>query len=297
MAIISVPTTFAQTTEYTLEHDGVLRNYLLHVPDVYTGDAPVPLVFVLHGGGGDAAGMVRLTQGRFDELSEIHNFIVVYPNGIDKKWNDGRTTNIENFSTADDVGFISALIDDLSTNYNIDLDKIFSTGMSNGGMMSYRFACELSDRIAGIAPVVANLSSDLSDVCTPEYTTDILIALGTDDPITPYDGGIVGILGIEHGNVLSADETVTFWADHFNCAAELSTFEYPNTALFDGTHITQIDYDMCDEDSRVSLMTIHGGGHTWAGGVPYLSRLIIGKTSKDIDVSDVIWDFFTDSTD
>lgn len=295
IVISSMPTVFAQTTEHTLEHDGVLRNYLLYLPDVYTGDTAVPLLIVLHGGGGDAEGMVQLTKGRFDELSEVHNFIVVYPNGVDRHWNDGRTADIENVSTADDVGFISTLIDKLSADYNIDSSKIFVTGMSNGGMMSYRLACELSDRIAGIAPVTANLSNDLSDFCTPEYTTDMLIILGMDDPLMPYDGGLVGILGIERGHVLSADETLDFWKAHFNCADESSTFEYPNRALFDGTHITQINYSMCDENSRVSLMTIHGGGHTWAGGWQYLSRILVGKTSRDIDASDVIWEYFVDA--
>ena len=129
LVIISVTTVFSQVTEQTLEHDSLLRSYLLYVPESYTGQDPVSLVMVLHGGGGDAVGMVKLMRGRFNELSEEYNFIVAYPNGVDKHWNDGRTSDIQNASQADDVGYISALIDDLSANYNIDSDKIFSTGM------------------------------------------------------------------------------------------------------------------------------------------------------------------------
>jgi len=293
IAMISVMTVSAQMTEQTLESDGILRDYLLYIPESYTGDDPVPLVFVLHGGGGDASGMVKLTRGRFNELSEAHHFIVVYPEGVDKHWNDGRTGDIRNASHADDVGYISALIDDLSAHYNIDSNKIFSTGISNGGLMSYRLACELSDRIAGIAPVAANLSVDLSEICKPDNTTDIFMILGTDDRLMPYDGGNIEVLGIERGIILSGDETLKFWTDNFYCTDEFSTVEYPNTAPLDGTHITEVRYDVCNDDTRVNFMTIHGGGHTWAGGDSYLSRLIIGKTSRDIDASDVIWEFFS----
>lgn len=159
--------------------------------------------------------------------------------------------------------------------------------------MSYRLACELSDLIAGIAPVTANLSSDLYEICEPENVTDILVILGTDDPLMPYDGGDVGIFGIERGNVLSAEGTLQFWVDRFHCSEHFSIVDYPNSALFDGTHITQVDYELCVDSTRISLMTIHGGGHTWASGWQYLSRRVIGKTSRDIDASDVIWEFFS----
>jgi polyhydroxybutyrate depolymerase len=288
-------TIFSQTPELFLEHGGIVRSYLLYIPDSYTGDDSVPLVFVLHGGGGDAVGIEKLTRSRFNTLAEEHNFIVVYPNGVDKHWNDGRVGDIKNASQADDVGFISALIDELSANYNIDANKVFSTGMSNGGLMSYRLACELNDRIAGIAPVTATLSNDLSDSCVPQHAIDMLIMLGTDDPLMPYDGGLVGIWGIERGTVLSADENLSFWTDRFNCADTFSSIEYPNRALFDGTNITEVRYERCDEANQVNLMTIHGGGHTWAGGWQYLSRFVIGKTSRDINATEVIWEFFASS--
>lgn len=283
----------AQTTEHTLAYDGLDRTYLLHVPDSYSGDDPVPLVFVLHGGGGDAAGMVKLTRGGFDMLADEYGFIVVYPNGVGKHWNDGRTGDIGKHSSADDVGFFDALIDELSAAYNIDENQIYATGISNGGMMSYRLACDLSNHFAGIAPVAANLSVDLSVNCTPDEPTDVLMILGTDDPLMPYDGGEITVLGLKRGLVLAADDVLTFWTNAFHCGDDSTEVQYPNKAWLDGTHITELQYDHCDDVARVYLMSVHGGGHTWASGLPYLPRTLIGNTSRDVDANAVIWEFFT----
>ena len=290
--VITSVATLAQPTEETLEHDGLMRNYLIYVPASYTGESSVPLLFALHGGGGDAEGMIQLTEGGLNTLAEEHQFIVVYPNGINNSWNDGRQVDIGKHSTADDIGFFSMMIDEIAGRYTIDEERVFVTGMSNGGMMSYRLACDLSERIAGIAPVAANMSVALADECSPEYETDILIMLGSDDPIVPYNGGEIKVLGSRRGEVLPADAIADFWTAQFHCEGDPSTVEYPNTAPFDGTHITEARYDICDNGTRVRLMTIHGGGHTWASGLPYLGRLLIGRTSRDVDANSVIWEFF-----
>lgn len=282
----------AQSTEHTFAYDGIERTYLLHLPESYTGDEPLPLVFVLHGGGGDAAGMVRLTRGGFDTLADEQGFIVVYPNGVGNHWNDGRTGDIGRYSSADDVGFFDALIDALLTTYNIDESRIYSTGISNGGLMSYRLACDLSHRFAGVAPVAANMSVALSQNCSPERATDLLIILGTDDPLVPYGGGEIRVLGRGRGEVLSVNEILTFWTDVLNCGESFTEVAYPNRAWLDGTQVTEIQYRECSDGAQVHLMTIHGGGHTWASGLPYLPRAFIGNTSRDVDANEIIWTFF-----
>jgi len=135
---------------------GTTRSYLIHVPSSYKKDKPLPLVLIFHGGGSDPQGMVRYT--RFDDLADVHGFITVYPEGTLKQWNDGRLMAPK----SDDVGFVRSIIEEVGRNYKLDKHRIYATGISNGGMMSQRLACELSGTLAAIAlyyysPVVLSL--------------------------------------------------------------------------------------------------------------------------------------------
>jgi polyhydroxybutyrate depolymerase len=157
---------------------GLKRTYLIHIPSGYTIMKSMPLLIVLHGGGGTGRNMVKLTLGEFDRISDESGFVVVYPDGIDKHWNDGRSSETTrsriNQGNIDDVGFIAALIDHLIKEMNTDPKRVYVTGMSNGAIMSYRLACELAGKITAIAPVAGNIPQDLLLACSPLKPVSVL---------------------------------------------------------------------------------------------------------------------------
>ena len=177
----------------SLHHADRERSFILHRPTAAASGTARPLLIVMHGGGGDARGIIDITRGRFNELADAENFYVVYPQGVDKSWNDGRvdvrsTAHKENI---DDVGFLKQMIETIAANHTIDRTRVFATGISNGGFMSYRLACELSGTVRAVAPVTAQLSKDLLPDCKPNQPVGVLMINGTLDPLVPYDGGTV----------------------------------------------------------------------------------------------------------
>ncbi len=276
---------------------GLERTYILHIPPAYDKTKALPLVIMLHGGGGTAKYMVKHTFGGFDKLSDKNGFIVVYPDGIEKHWNDGRREKETGYRThkenIDDVGFISALIDTLIKKQNIDPKRVYVTGISNGAMMSYRLACELTNKIAAIAPVVGNLPQDIYSSCKPSRPISVLAINGINDPLVPFGGGnVTGPFGLKKlGKVLSTVDTIRFWVNHNNCSSSHVTRE-PDKDPQDGTRVQKEVNGDCKEGTEVILYSIEGGGHTWPGGRQYLPERIVGKTSRDIDANELIWDFF-----
>jgi polyhydroxybutyrate depolymerase len=273
------------TDEHALELDGLRRTYQLFVPPSYDGSKAVPLVLALHGRGGDSLGMRDLTS--LNQLAEREGFIVVYPDGYEKSWADGRGTTPADEAGINDVGFISSLIDKLSRGYQIIPEQIYATGMSNGGHMSYRLACELSEKIAAVAPVAASLSENLAANCSPQRPVPVLQIHGTADPIRPYEGGEA------RGMVLSAPASVAFWGSKNGCSSEPSSTNLPDTAQ-DGTTVTLTSYSGCQQGADVQHYIVVEGGHTWPGGLQYLPERMVGKTSQDINASEVIWKFFAE---
>ncbi|MBX7220458.1 MAG: hypothetical protein K1Y36_10975 [Blastocatellia bacterium] len=265
---------------------GLERTYRLYVPKAIQKQNATPLVIVLHGGGGDGKGMVTLTH--FNDVAEREKFIAVYPDGLNKSWNDGREDK-PGQADVDDVGFISALIDKLGTEYNVDQRRIFATGMSNGGFFSNRLGCQLSNKIAAIAPV-AGAFPDFST--TPLYAPagplPVLLINGTDDPLVLYNGGFVAG---NRGKSLSVAATVALWVKAGGCSPTPEVTLLPDTAN-DGTQARREVYNGCSHNAQVVLITVQNGGHTWPGGFQYLPQIIIGKTSRDFDASETIWEFF-----
>jgi len=275
-----------------LVHDGLRRSYIVHIGASCDLSHPAPLVIVLHGGGGNGAGMVKLTG--FNAVSDREGFIVVYPDGIDRHWNDGRGVEWYRAHTQDidDVGFISALIDELSRKLNIDAKRVYATGISNGGMMSYRLGCELSDRIAAIAAVAASLAVNKVKEWSPTRPIPVMIIAGTADPLVPWNGGDIRYGERIYGTVLSVPETVEFWVEKNGCTARPVVRRLPDSDPADGTVVRREAYSGCKDGAEVVLYAVEGGGHTWAGGLQYLPERIIGKTSREFSASEVIWQFF-----
>ena len=272
---------------------GLERTYSVHVGSSYDPGKPTPLVIVLHGGGGTGKGMVRLTD--FNALADRENFIVVYPDGFEKHWNDGRgvqwQSHIEN---TDDVGFISALIDRLSAELNIDAKRVYVTGISNGGMMSHRLGCELPQKIAAIAPVASNIPVNQASVWSPSRPVPVLIINGTEDPLERWEGGEISLGRQTFGVVLSVADTVEFWVEKNGCTSSPVVTQLPDKDPADGTTVGTEVYGGCEGGAEVVLYAIEGGGHTWPGGPQYLPEAIIGKTSREFNASEVIWHFFKD---
>ena len=275
-----------------LVHDDQLRSYRLYTPSSLEGDEPVPLVVVLHPFMGGARQMARMTG--FDAIAEREGFIAVYPNGVTRRWTagPGETRAPGPFRTADDVGFIEALLDDLEARYPVDAERVYVTGASNGAMMTYRLACEMPERFAAAAAVMAPMTRTLAEYCAPEAQMLFLIMMGTEDQAFPFDGGAPGGPG-GGGEVLGARETAAFWAARNECAGVPERHEFPEIAPGDGTRVSAETYVGCANGLETVLYIIEGGGHTWPGqpSQPLLAFLM-GPISREIDASEVIWEFF-----
>ena len=271
-------------------HKGIYREYLIHVPANYTSSKPIALLIALHGGFGSGVSMEKFSN--FNSISDRDTFIVVYPSGFQKHWNDGRNVNLYETQSKnlDDVGFIEALIDSLSTHYKIDQKRIYATGASNGGMMSYRLALELSTKIAAIAPVIANIPSNLADK-KPVRPMPVLIINGTADPLMPYEGGDVKFRNKSIGKVLSSKQTFDLFSSFNNCSNDIKTTSLTDSAPEDGCTATVYTHLNCQEDHSVILYCIQNGGHSWPGGSQYLPKTVIGNVCKDFNASEVIWSF------
>jgi polyhydroxybutyrate depolymerase len=247
-----------------------------------------PLVIALHGRLGQGRNQAKLTG--LDAVADEAGFIVVYPDGVNRSWADGRGTTPADRQGVDDVGFLSTLIDDFIAKHGVDPHRVYVTGMSNGGMMSFRLACELSGRVAAIAPVAALMSEKLADTCKPSRPVPVMAVAGTEDPLVPFHGGPVSG---DRGPVLSAADTFTRWAAWNGCPSGVPTVtKLEDRAPDDGTRVRREALTNCRDGSEVVLYAVEGGGHTWPGGQQYLRESLIGRTSKDVDASRAIWAFF-----
>jgi polyhydroxybutyrate depolymerase len=296
--LISVPAFAGRDLRSSFMHDSLKRTFNIHIPPSYDKSVQLPLVIALHGRGANGASMVILTHKGFNKMSDQDGFIIVYPDGIELNWNDGRMDEEANDrahrDNIDDVSFISALIDSMIQDYNINPKRVYVTGISNGAIMSYRLACELSHKITAIAPVDGNIPTMIFTECSPDRAVSVLAINNTDDPLVPFQGGeIYGQFHrIKLGKVLSVDESIGFWVTRNRCSVTPAVTEEPDLDPKDGTRVTRKQYANGIEGTEVILYAVDGGGHTWPGGVQYLPAWIIGKTCRDFDACEVIWSFF-----
>jgi polyhydroxybutyrate depolymerase len=294
--IFPVSSVFGQKS--SVDFKGLKRVFRIYIPKSYNKSVSLPLVIALHGKGGKGRSMILLTRRGFNKLADKDSFIVVYPDGIEKNWNDGRmddeTNDRAHRENIDDVGFISTLIDFMISNYNADPRRVYVTGISNGAIMSYRLACEISHKITAIAPVDGNISYLILPVCSPTNPVSVLAINNVNDPLVPFEGGeIYGHFhSVKLGEVLSVDESIGFWVKRNGCSLTPVQVEEPDRNPRDGTRVTSKHYLNGMEGTEVILYIVEGGGHTWPGGIQYLPEWMIGKTSRDFNAAEVIWDFF-----
>jgi polyhydroxybutyrate depolymerase len=186
----------------SLSFDGRVRTYRVYAPPGL--HQPAPLLFVLHGGGGSGSNMELMTHRDFNRVADRDGVLVVYPDGVGRNWNDGRSDVRSEAmqKNVDDVGFLRALVRTLSARYRVDAKRVYSTGISNGGFMSLRLACDAADVFTAVAPVAANLSVDLGPRCKPSRPVSVAMLNGTEDPLVPWGGGTVGLWGVKRGEAV-----------------------------------------------------------------------------------------------
>jgi len=280
--------------ELIIVHDGYTREFILHLPVHYEQLGNIPLLIALHGGAGTARGMIGLTKGRFNELADEYGFLVVYPQGLGKSWNDGRQDPISyaHENNIDDIGFFRKLILKMTDEYKADPGKVCVTGISNGGFMSVRVSRDLADQVKAVVPVCAGIPAATKDAHLSAPPVNMLLINGTDDPLVPYNGGEVTVLGKKRGMVLSTDETISMFVARNACSDVARIEEIADNDPQDGTRVIREEYTNTDTGNKVVLLKVIDGGHTWPGGWQYLKEKWIGKTSMDINACDEIWSFF-----
>jgi len=276
----------------TLMHNGIERSYVIHFPPTYNGTDKLPLVMALHGGGsGD--GQELLDKNHFDEVGDTENYISVFPNGVFSDWADGRGVTDSGQAGIDDVSFLNDLIDHLTQEYQIDSNRIYVCGASNGGMMTQRLACETPQKFAAFASIISSMPDEIFDSCKPQEPVSMLLMNGTNDTFVPYDGGNLGSL-TDGGSVIGTNETILFWQENNACTNINPTItELPNIDDTDGSTVTVFDFGTCTGLSEILLYRINDGGHILPGYESILNPVpLVGYVNHDIDAAEEIWKFF-----
>lgn len=301
-------------TEETVYHEGRERIFLVHVPENLKDKRGIPTVIAMHGGGGSAEQFA--SHIKMEETADKEGFIVVYPQGTSKKgrfhtWNSGKCCASAQEENVDDVGYISKVIDFVAAKYGVDRTRIYATGHSNGSMMSYRLACELSDKIAAIAP---NGGQDMKrESCALARPVPVLHIHGKEDKCASYGGSTecggcfqdaFRALGLpvakkNIGTCYPVKEMVKQWAEFDGCSADASV-------SFQKGDVTCESYNNCKGGAEVTLCSIENAGHTWPGAEGSTKACQrrpdgkfcqvwkdqVGETNHDINANEFMWQFF-----
>lgn len=256
-------------------YNGVARSYQIYVPAAYVPGTAVPLVLNLHGYGSNNT--QQMAYANFKPIADTANFLILAPLGTadgtgTTHWNANWGTGV------DDIGFINALLDTISANYSINQDRIYSTGMSNGGFMSLTLAGQLDNRIAAVASVTGTMSILQIPANTVTRPVPVMQIHGTLDPTVNYNGS---------ASFLSVDAVLNYWIGHNNCNPTPVFTPLPDSNTGDGCTAELYEYLGGDNGSEVIHYKIIGGAHTWPGAFP------IGVTNQDFNGCEVIWEFFS----
>lgn len=281
--------------KFDLTHNDYTRHGIVHVPSGYDGKTSLPVVIMLHGGGGKAHGAMEETG--WSAKADKENFFVVYPEGVPRdparrasfatnpqRWSEGARRSIvpDAQKQIDDSGFIAALLDEVGTRLRVDPGRIYATGFSNGASMTFRLGRELSARLAAIAPVAG---SDWLDDSVLAYPVPLLYITGTQDPLNPIEGGDIKFGDKPAGRKPPVQTSIEKWVKLLGCAPEPQV-------IYDRDGVRGIAYTGGRENAEVVVYTVAGMGHFWPGGMSHLPERIIGKTSNAMKATDVIWEFF-----
>ena len=278
LLIICLPlfTLGQQTINASINHGGITRDYILYVPNSYVTGNQVPLVFNFHGYTSNAT--QQMWYGDFRAIADTAGFIIVHPEGtLDNSgvthWNVGWGG-----STVNDINFTSTLIDSIASEYSINLDRVYSTGMSNGGFMSYQLACELSDRIAAIASVTGSMNLGWFNSCNPSHPMPVMEIHGTLDPTVSYNASSF---------TESIPNIMDFWENFNNCNSTAIVTNVPNTNTADGCTAEHQIWENGSNGVAVEHYKIIDGEHSWPGAL-----FPNGITNQDINAAEKIWEFF-----
>lgn len=267
--------------------DGNGRSFIIYLPTGYNNAGKMPLIFSIHGGGGTPEDMIKLAN--FKNIADRDKVVLVFPAGIQNNWNDGRPTT-PNQLGINDVSFFNQICDYMIANYSVDELRIYATGISNGGFMSSRLGCELSNKIVAIAVDAATIeATTIAPNCNPVKSVPAIFIHGTNDNFAPFNGG-TSTVGAG-GTVLSHFQAIDKWVTINGCNTTPTITDLPDIAN-DGTTIKRRIYSGGTNGSEVVSYVVLNGGHTWPQGFQYLPETIIGKTSQDMNACEVIWEFF-----
>lgn len=280
------------------EHETTVDD-LPRVYRVFTPSKPrknMPLVFVLHGGGfGDRGAKQLIDYVGMNEIAERERFLAVYPMGVEGNWNDGRNVEFIHAHKAniDDIKFLRTVVDEIAKSQSVDRGRIFTTGISNGAMMSHRLAAEASDLICAAAPVAGGLPKPIAEKFAPKHPVSLFIIQGAADPLVPIGGGEIGYkIGRKRGEIISTKEAVAKYAKHNGNSGKIVSTKIADADPDDETTTKAGVFPTGHGGVKLQVYVVVGGGHTWPGKKQYLNERLVGKTSQDYNATEVIWKFF-----
>jgi polyhydroxybutyrate depolymerase len=265
----------------TLVHKDEKRKYIVYTPATYASqpERRFPVVFNFHGGGMSMAEQMLYTQ--MNRAAERHQFIVVYPQGIKQDWNVG--FGMPYLEGSDDIGFIDALLARLKQDFRVDGQRVYATGLSRGGFFTLRIAANLPHLFAAVASVGAPMPEPVIQHHAKPGKVGMLLMHGTADQVVAYGG--------KPGAYLSAEDTYRYWLKQNGIEGAPAAARRVDGDAGDGTEASHLEQG--NGGQSVALVTIKDGGHTWAGADAFNIGLPIGKTSRDIDANEVIWQFLS----
>lgn len=269
-----------QITSHTIQHNGLTREYDLYVPTVYDGSEAVPILFNLHGYTSNKE--EQTVYGDFRTIADTANFIIVHPNGTFDLSNERWWNAFGVVSGPDDTDFIISLVNAVNQDYNIDLNRVYSTGMSNGGFMSFELACEASSVFTAVASVTGSMPLNKPSNCNASFPVPAMQIHGTNDAVVPYNGS---------AQFESIENVVSFWVSQTNSNQTPIEINIPDTDPNDGSTVVHYTYEDGDFGSSVEHYMVDGGGHTWPGSAITLPSS--GSTNQDFNASKEIWRFFS----
>ncbi len=261
-----------QSQNISIDVNGTDRQFILYVPNIYDASTPAPLLFCFHGYGSSASTNYAYTK--FRDIADTAGFVLIHPQGSTDAFGTPHFNVGWGTSNVDDVAFTEAMIEYAEGNYNINSSRIYSTGMSNGGFMSYHLACNLSDKIAAVASVTGSMSPSTFNNCNPSHPTPALQIHGTSDGTVPYEGDPLFTKGI--------DDVINYWVTYNNCDPTASVTPIPDINAGDNTTVDHFVHGGGDNGVSVELFKVYDGDHDWPGAFGNL----------DIDASAEVWKFF-----